>query len=804
MQALNGSHRFRSRTLRWHCLVGFFGSAMLLAAGEPEPASVATAMQRMEGMRIAGAMEAQELVTKGDESYNAGRFREAMEAYDGARELLPQVGQAATYRSAVVQRWAQASVEHTRALAAQGDYVAARATVARVLADGGLPDYPPARAMEAQINDPIRYNPALTPGHVEDIVGVSRQLRMAEGSFALGRFDSAKRALEAVLQIDPTNSAARRGMERVAVEKSKYYAAAYDHTRAELLGEVDANWALQVPNPVEFADFAVPTLGVLGAEAFVGRKLDEIIIPQVDLGDVTLADAVDFLRAAVKARDVAEPDEDKRGIDFVINLREATAESSARIAASRVNLKLRTLPARKVLEYICEQTHTQLAVDEYAVRITPVGIASDRMVTRTFRVAPDFLSRQSASIGGSGLGGGPVDPFAAQPKEGLLPRKLAAKEVLEALGVSFGAGANAQFSGATSSVVVTNTPDMISLVEQILATDAQTEPVQIVIKVTMIKARQTDLNELGYTWLLKALSSGDVVVGGTPSQEVNAGQRSGDFGINQDSIDAAIESDTFSQTVQKAPGVISVDSRHFVGLLRGLDQKGGSDVLSVPSVVTRPGQRARVEFVREFIYPTEYDPPELPTQVGGNINNGNNDGGNNDFGGGGAGFPVTPSHPTAFTMREVGTILEVEAVVSADRNYIDIQLAPIQTDFDGFINYGSPIRGGFTAGADGVFDGLFDSQSDSSIITENRILMPVFRTMKSNTSVSIVDGGSLVFGGLQQASIQNVEDKTPILGDLPLVGRFFQTKAKQSIKTAIIFIVHAELVDPTGRRYRER
>jgi general secretion pathway protein D len=786
-------------------MVGFSAGLTLLEAGDQVAAVPTVAMRQMGALRIAGAMEAQELVTKGDESYNAGRFREATEAYDGARELLPEFGEAASYRNAVVERWAQASVEHSRALAKQGEYEAARTVVARVLADGGLPAYQPARNLQAEINDPIRYNPALTPGHTEAVVEVSRQLRMAEGFFALGSFDQAKRAYEDVLKLDRHNSAARRGMERIAVEKSKYYAAAYDHTRAELLTQADAQWELQAPEAVAFADLAAPTVGVLGAEAFVGRKLDTILIPQVDLQEATLADSLDFLRSAVSARDSAESDAAKRGIDFVVNLREATPEAAALIAASRVNLKLTNLPARKVLDYIAEQTHTQVSVDEFAVRITPLGVSSARMITRTFRVAPDFISRQSTSVSGNGAGAAAVDVFAAQPKEGLLPRKLSAKEVLESLGVNFAAGASAQFSAASSSVVVTNTPDMISLVEQILANDAQTEPVQIVFKVTMIRARQNDLKELGYDWLMKELSNGALILGGKPPMDVTAGQRSGDFAIAPDSIDGALARDSFAQTVDKAPGIMALDTNHFATLLRGLDQKGGADVLSVPSVVTRPGQRARVEFVNEFIHPTEYEAPELPNSVGGGFdNNDNNNNNNNNNNGGGGGrqgtSPVTPSHPTAFAMRMVGTILELEAVVSPDRNYIDVQLAPTQTDFDGFVNYGSPIRGGFTGGVDGLFDG----ENDSSIITENKILMPVFRTMKANTSVSIADGGTLVFGGMQEERIQNVEDKTPILGDLPLVGRFFQTKARQSLKTAIIFVVHAELVDPSGRPYRQR
>ena len=40
------------------------------------------------------------------------------------------------------------------------------------------------------------------------------------------------------------------------------------------------------------------------------------------------------------------------------------------------------------------------------------------------------------------------------------------------------------------------------------------------------------------------------------------------------------------------------------------------DRLCAASVITRPGERAVIRQVREFIYPTEYDPPEIPTTIG--------------------------------------------------------------------------------------------------------------------------------------------------------------------------------------------
>jgi general secretion pathway protein D len=48
--------------------------------------------------------------------------------------------------------------------------------------------------------------------------------------------------------------------------------------------------------------------------------------------------------------------------------------------------------------------------------------------------------------------------------------------------------------------------------------------------------------------------------------------------------------------------------------------------------------------------------------------------------------------------------------------------------------------------------------------------------------------------------VQSVEDKVPILGDLPFIGRLFQTKAQNHIKSNLIVFVTAEIIDATGRR----
>ena len=81
--------------------------------------------------------------------------------------------------------------------------------------------------------------------------------------------------------------------------------------------------------------------------------------------------------------------------------------------------------------------------------------------------------------------------------------------------------------------------------------------------------------------------------------------------------------------------------------------------------------------------------------------------------------------------------------------------------------------------------------------------MPVFSTHKATTSLSVADGATIVIGGMLQNRIQTVDDHTPIFGELPLVGRLFQSKVTQPISTAVVLLVNVQLVDPTGKPFNK-
>lgn len=765
--------------------------------------------------RLAGVEEAEMLLQKGDESYRAGNFADAAEAYAGARELLPDAPLTAELRRAATDRFSQASIEHGRSLARKGDLVAAGAAVDRVLSKDVAPNDPAALAFRAHLDDPIRTNPALDAAHALDVDQVRRLLYTAEGAFELGKFDEAKKHYESILRIDATNTAARRGLERISQEVGTYARTAQGHTRAELLAEVDKQWELLVPPtyndvPGGFGrSVATGDTGVADIEVL----LDQIRLPQVALFQANISEAVDYLRT-VSVVQGAQP----QFVNYTLNLGSNESEWGNRIRAMKFDLQLNDVPLRHVLQVITDMTQTTFSTDGYSVTIRPKGSDSNELLERTFRVPPDFLTSLATGTKAPEAN----DPFAADNKAsgpGLLTERMSAQEAFAQQGVGFPEGAFARYLSSTSTLNVRNTANNLDIIQQIVDSITRVEPVMVAVRVTMITTQKHNLEEIGMDWLLTPVAIGDNLfasggtVGNSPGRRggdftspVNGavipgipldpngqvgnlltnGLRSGDYQTTGNSIDQLIADPSRSaQRSSVAPGILSVTGLFTDGqvqtVIRGLSQKKGVDIMAQPSIVTRSNQLADIRIVEEFIYPTDYEAPEIPTSIG------------NDTGGGPA--PVTPASPTDFDMRPVGLELEVLPVADAEKRFVDITLKPSFSKFDGFVNYGSPILSSVT-GPLGI--------TTPVEVTQNAILMPVFSVQRTDTQLTVADGSTIVFGGLMTDRIVKGEDKVPILGQLPLFGRLFTSESSQPITTAIIFMVHVELIDPTGRPYRDR
>lgn len=156
-------------------------------------------------------------------------------------------------------------------------------------------------------------------------------------------------------------------------------------------------------------------------------------------------------------------------------------------------------------------------------------------------------------------------------------------------------------------------------------------------------------------------------------------------------------------------------------------------VKELPTIVTSSGKEALFELVRDFIYPTEYDPPELPkTDPDEEIP---------------SNFPVTPSSPKNFETRKIGL------TYTALATYLNPETIDLKVDLDhnrflGFINYGSPI----TAPAKD-----FWGRTTNVTITENRIEMPVFQAERFRTQLTVPNGQTIALIGFAPDSDKNLQ-----------------------------------------------
>ncbi len=846
-------------TMRF-CTAAATALAVLGSAVPMTQAQVAgqSAAEREIARRQGMASSAEGLLRKGDQSMANGDYDGAVRDYRVAVANLPESSNTRGLRGEAVNKFMSASMKLAEQRISEGRYAEAEQLLKVLLRPDFDPNYRPAITLLKRLEDPEYYNRTITPKFVAKVEQVKKLFTEAQGFYDTGRFDLAFKRYEQILALDPTNSAARRGEEKVQLARSRYQESAYNETRGRALWEVAKGWE----NPVrKYGVSRDPRRGITQSRSDVGteginRKLQSIVIPLIEFRSTTIRDAIEFLRQESIRLDQGEDNADARGVNIFLKLSgsgpgakppapavatpgagdatipgldapvtDPTAARPAPVvdAGTRITLSLRRLPLLEALRYVASAANLKVKVEPFAVAIVPVTENTDALITAEFRVPPNFINstvtpgsgtlnapvRRAGGGAGAGAGGDVSGAGAAQIT------RASAQEFLLANGVQFPTGASATFLPASSKLVVRNTQENIDLIETLVQQAAGDVIKQVEIEAKFIEITQNNSKELSFDWLLGQANLGSnkkVFFGGgntasasggqypfappgsdspVGSYAVTQGNRSGSFAISGNAIDALLFG-TAGAPAAVAPGIFSVagvfTDPQFQVVIRALNQQKGVDLLSAPRVTTKSGQKATIEIVREFLYPTQFQPPQIPQNFrsDGGISLGTGLVGTTTQG---ASFPVTPTTPTNFEKRNTGVTLEVEPVVGPDGFTIDLNLQPQVVEFDGFINYGSPIQTTSTN---------ILGQSVPVVLTPNVINQPIFSTRKVTTSVSIYDGSTVVLGGLVREDVQRVRDKIPLLGDIPLIGRLFRSEVDQSIKRNLVIFVTARLIDPAG------
>ena len=171
--------------------------------------------------------------------------------------------------------------------------------------------------------------------------------------------------------------------------------------------------------------------------------------------------------------------------------------------------------------------------------------------------------------------------------------------------------------------------------------------------------------------------------------------------------------------------------------IAAMEQKGVAEILAEPNVLAKNGHQASFLAGGEYPYPV--------AQSGAT---------------GGASAPITIQY------QQYGVLLAFLPTIT-NRGTIRLQVAPEVSALD----YGNAVNvGGAT--------------------------VPALTVRRVRTEVELADGQSFIIGGLLDNRESENFQKIPFLGDIPILGKFFQTMQRNKTNTELIVIVTPEIVNP--------
>ena len=641
------------------------------------------------------------------------------------------------------------------------------------------------KELAAKRNDPTFRNiDELSPGVRVKDDKVNELLVKGRARYLYGDYQGALDAYREVLQYQPNNSESKAYQIRIR-EMLSNNSGQWNRgvTKGKLLELLDESWKL--PEVFNRENTKIADVG----NDPVTEKMKTIRLPE---GFVARDEPLD--RALTKLSSLSQTyDKDQKGVNIV-----PVTDGGE---SPTVNLQLRDVTVFQALDYLCKRVG-------YSFSVSPSGIVEVRKDAGDGLLDTQFFELTQAAVvkmTGQGLnttapGGAAANPFggaggAAGPTDGN-PQEMAIKSFLTRSGVPFEPPATLSFDG--TRLIVTQSPKNLDRVKNIIRRYSDIKQVHIEAK--FIEVEQKALNELGVNWTLAPTAGGVGNVNAASNlrsiNRVFAQNNSApkNLTINSQITTGGVTSNNLQTFPNVAPsfpggmnlgnlantytGTVSVLGQETLAVaIRAIEESAGSDLMSSPSLTVLDGKTAVIKVAQLLRYPQAYG--DIQSNVG-------QGGGGGALGATSTSVAITAGTPQDFTVQEVGVTLEVTPTVAADDS-IALNLKPKVTEFEGFVEYGGTsvaLTGGVT------------------VTVPSGFFQPIFSTREVTTDVTVFDGATVVIGGLTREEVKTVDDKVPVLGNLPLIGAAFRSTGKSVQKRSLMVFVTANLVSPGGATLR--
>jgi general secretion pathway protein D len=203
----------------------------------------------------------------------------------------------------------------------------------------------------------------------------------------------------------------------------------------------------------------------------------------------------------------------------------------------------------------------------------------------------------------------------------------------------------------------------------------------------------------------------------------------------------------------------------FRSALKALESRAGVDILVAPRVTTLSGRQAQVKVtnVRYVVTGLESSTNWNPAGVSN---------------------AASVLSPVAEPI-ETGPVVDLVPHVQADGWTIQLSVVANVREFLGYDS-----KQGFIAAV----------RSGQAQTEEMPTPLPRIQNRKVTAAAAVRDGQTLVLLGGTVSEQVLTRDKVPVLGDLPMVGRLFQSSGTQQQQKHLLIFVTPTIIDPAGNR----
>jgi general secretion pathway protein D len=293
----------------------------------------------------------------------------------------------------------------------------------------------------------------------------------------------------------------------------------------------------------------------------------------------------------------------------------------------------------------------------------------------------------------------------------------------------------------TNSLIITAPPDEMAALEAVIAR-LDIRRAQVLVEAIIVEMEQTDGQDLGLQWLFASSN-------GSFGSNINAGDaRARNIAEavlppdNEDGDPVDPSLGALAGALASTPGFSLGwgqldDNLNMAVILSALKETKNANILSTPSLLTLDNQEAYITVGQN-----------VPFVTGSFTNSGGGDGAQNPF--------------QTIERENVGITLTVTPHVNeGDSIVLDIEQEVSS------------------------LSGLSVTQTASDIITNER---------KIQTKVLAVDGRVVVLGGLIKDDVQDAQQKIPLLGDIPYLGRLFRSDGEKVTKSNLMVFIRSTII----------